>query len=99
MKSKRTKATDITYSVRKRVKERDKNRCIYCFSSFSIQIAHFIPRSLGGLGIAQNLACICLNCHLSLDQSTQRKDMLIHFEKHLKKHYPNWNREELIYKK
>ena len=97
MKSKRTIATSISNHVRQRVRDRDK-WCIFCGRSGS-DICHYVPRSSGGLGIEQNLALGCRQCHMMLDQSTHRKEMLKHFEKHLQKHYGVIDRKDLIYKK
>ena len=97
MKSKRTLATSIKNKVRQRVRERDK-WCIFCGRS-GTDTMHFVPRSSGGLGIEQNLALGCRTCHMMLDQTTKRKEMLKHFERHLQKHYGEFDRKDLIYKK
>lgn len=103
MPSKRTKATDISKDVRKEVIKRDTPRdvpqCIFCGSVYNLQIAHYIPRSAGGLGIKENLACACFVCHSKLDQSTYRKPMLVQFERYLRRCYPDWNQDKLKYKK
>ena len=103
MKSKRSKATDITNTVRKEVVKRDTPRdvpqCIFCGSVYNLQIAHYIPRSAGGLGIKENLACACYVCHSKLDQSTNRESMLVQFERYLRRCYPDWNPSKLKYKK
>lgn len=103
MPSKRTKATDISKDVRIAVINRDTPttlpQCIFCGSVYNLQIAHFIPRSAGGLGIKENLACACLVCHSKLDQSTYRKPMLVQFERYLRRCYPDWNQDKLKYKK
>lgn len=96
--SKRTKATDISIKVRQRVQERDL-WCIFCGNSYGLQVAHYIPRSSGGLGIEENLALACFRCHHLLDQSIKRKEMLARFESYLRHHYPNWEEVELIYRK
>lgn len=97
MKSKRTKATDISKEVRASVKNRDK-WCIFCGRT-GHDIMHYIPRSSGGLGIVQNLALGCRQCHMNLDQTTKREVMLKHFRKHLDKHYPNFTDEQRVFKK
>ena len=98
MKSKRTIATDISRKVRFDVYRRD-DRCIFCGSGYNVTVAHFISRANGGLGIEQNLACACLVCHSKLDQSLHRKPMLEQFERYLKRHYKDWNKDDLIYRK
>ena len=97
MKSKRTLKTDISNNVRQKVKLRDQ-WCIFCGRS-GTDTMHFVPRSSGGLGIEQNLALGCRTCHMMLDQSIHRKEMLEHFEKHLQKHYGVIDRKDLIYRK
>ena len=93
-----TKATSISPAVRKIVVERDKHRCIFC-GDYRIQVAHYVPRSQLGMGIPENLACVCPNCHRLLDQSTKRKMLLMIFERYLKFKYPKWEKKKLIYKK
>lgn len=104
MPSKRTKATDISTDVRKVVMERDSHfspypTCIFCGNPYGLQIAHYIPRSAGGLGIKENLACVCYVCHKKLDQSTNRQPMLKNFEIYLRHYYKDWNQDKLKYKK
>lgn len=99
MKSKRTKATSIPQSVKPIVAKRDNYKCIFCHSTYGITYAHYVSRANGGRGIEQNLACVCLECHRKLDQSTQRKVMLERFEKYLRSQYENWNVNDLKYRK
>ena len=104
MKSKRSKATDISKDLRKVVMERDSHfspypTCIFCGNPYGLQIAHYIPRSAGGLGIKENLAFACYVCHSKLDQSNHRKPMLVQFERYLRRCYPDWNPSKLKYKK
>ena len=96
MKSKRTIATSITKEVYQTVLERDK-QCIFCGSTNNLQCMHFIPRSKGGLGIKENLAMGCWTCHMKLDQSIHRKEMLKVFENVLNKYYDY--EIERVYKK
>lgn len=60
---------------------------------------HYISRANGGLGIEENLADGCIQCHMKLDQSPQRKEMKEVFKKYLQSKYPNWNEETLRYKR
>lgn len=96
--NKRTKATSISKEVRDIVLERDKH-CIFCGTTYGLTFAHYISRANGGLGIEQNLACVCMDCHRKLDQSTERKAMLEVFERYLKRQYENWNVNDLKYRK
>ena len=99
MKSKRSKACDISQITKKIVFERDNGRCIFCGSTQAMPNAHFIPRSKGGVGIEKNVVKACLNCHHKLDQSTNRKEMLDYTKKYLMSNYDNWTQESLVYKK
>ena len=99
MASKRTKATSISQSVKPIIANRDDYKCIFCHQTYGITYAHYISRANGGLGIEQNLACVCMECHRKLDQSTLRKEMLERFRQYLDKHYPGFTDEERKYKK
>ena len=98
---KRTKATDITPKVREIVKARDKQKCVYCGTSYAIQLAHiFVNRSHGGLGIEQNLVCLCIEHHMAMDNSREEKAKPIreHCERYLKERY-EIDVESMRYKK
>lgn len=62
---------------------------------------HYIPKSKMGLGILENLVLGCRYHHHLLDNGGKgyRDEMLKLTEKHLKSLYPNWKREELVYRK
>ena len=98
MRSRRTKACDISNEVRKIVRERDKDACIFCHR-YGSQVAHFIARSQGGLGIPENLVLACVKCHFSMDQTDKREEYKEKARKYLKSKYPNWKEEDLYYKK
>ena len=102
VKSARTKATDIPLSVKKRVWQRDKGKCVICGNSFNVMPnAHYIRRSKGGLGIEQNIFTACTDltpnkCHSNFDNFGIGKEKVIN---HFKLFYPNWSEEKLYYKK
>lgn len=98
-KTNRSKACDISQKVKEIVWERDNQRCIICGSHYAMPNAHFIPRSKGGLGIEQNIVTLCSECHHKTDNTSQRQQMLSIIEEYLKKHYKNWNKDNLIYNK
>ena len=101
-KHRQTKATDIPEKVKKIVWERDNHRCIFCHRYVPLECAccHFIPRSLGGLGIPENVYTGCSDCHREQDNGLNTKEYDMKVEKHLKDIYgANWNKEKLIYKK
>ena len=107
MKTKRSKATDIPMSVKKKVWERDKGRCVVCKNNYNVMPnAHYISRVKGGLGIEQNIVTLCTNftinkCHYKYDNGTKEEKKLIGsiIKKYLKSKYDNWNEDDLIYKK
>jgi 5-methylcytosine-specific restriction endonuclease McrA len=95
---KMSKACDISPKVRKEVLERD-NYCIICGSSYGLQIAHYISRARGGLGIPQNLAVMCVKCHGEYDNGKFHKEIGKAFTEHLQAHYPDRDEKDLVYKK
>ena len=107
MKSKRSKATDIPMSVKKKVFERDNGRCVLCGNYCNVMPnAHFIPRSKGGLGIEENIITLCTEltpnkCHRRYDFGTkeEREEIRQYLREYLKSKYDNWNEDDLIYKK
>lgn len=97
--SKRSKACDITDRVRLRVRIRDDNECIICHSGRCLQIAHYIPRSQGGLGIEENLVLMCFDCHMEYDNGRKRKEYGDYIRQYLQWQYTDWNEEKLKYDK
>jgi len=108
---KRTKELQFDLTTRRKIFMRDHGQCIFCEAGFEggdgferdiKDVMHFVPRSQGGLGVVENGAIGCRYHHMMLDNGNNteiRKKMLEHFEKHLRKHYTNWTRKELIYTK
>ena len=107
MKTKRSKATDIPMSVKKKVWERDKGCCIVCGNNYNVMPnAHYISRTKGGLGIEQNVVTLCTEltenkCHRKYDFGTEEERELIGsiIREYLKSKYENWNEEDLVYNK
>ena len=95
----RTKHTQISASVKRKVWERDHGYCIYCGSPDAAPEAHFIPRSHGGLGIEENILTLCRRCHYLFDETSEREYMRKFFIWYLKEKYPDWSEEKLIYRK
>lgn len=98
MRSRRTKACDISNEVRKIVRERDNDACIFCHR-YGSQVAHFVGRAQGGLGIPENLVLACVECHHNMDQSDMRNAYKEIARDYLMSKYPNWKEEDLYYKK
>ena len=95
---KRTRACAISKKTKLRVYERDKGRCIFCGAP-GLPEAHVVPRSHGGLGIEQNIVTLCRKCHDKMDNSTDRQQMLQVAADYLKRFYPDWSQQSLIYDK
>ena len=99
MKTKRTKACDITKKVKDLVWERDGRKCIICGSPYAFPNSHFVRRSQNGMGIPENIVTMCQRCHMMYDQGPERELIGAYTERYLRSQYPNWNKEKLIYKK
>ena len=107
MKTKRSKKTDIPMSVKKKVFERDKGRCVICGNYCNVMPnAHYISRQKGGLGIEENIVTLCTEltqnkCHRKYDFGTKEERLKIKekIRKYLQSKYKNWNEEDLVYKK
>lgn len=111
-RSKRSRSTEFSAKAREEIKARDGNNCIFCVMRYQMEkadpyeqsikeIMHYIPRSAGGLGIAQNAAIGCKYHHMMLDNGNQgnREEMLGLFREYLSKRYRGWNEKELVYDK
>lgn len=98
MKNKRTKALEIPSRVKNAVYERDNGACVWCAKRGEPN-AHYVPRSQGGKGIEENILTLCWDCHMRYDQSEHRAKMREFFKSYLKSKYPDWDEENLIYKK
>lgn len=99
MKSKRTKACEISQQTKRRVFERDNGRCIICGKA-GIPNAHYIRRSQGGLGIEQNVVTLCMICHNAYDNGFLRERIGQKIHDYLEyKYFPNWKEEDLVYNK
>ena len=102
-----TKARDFDRKTKMDISERDSVDgwpcCVYCGAAAPEPLAwsnaHFIARSQGGLGVAENGLTLCPECHRRYDQTIDRKQMREFFRVYLKSHYPYWDEDELIYGK
>lgn len=98
MSSIRTRALQISPQARKIVKERDK-WCVCCGNIYKLEIAHYISRGSGGLGIPENLVLLCQACHYDYDQTGKRKAIGTYLKSYLQSQYSNWDETKLKYKK
>lgn len=100
MKTKRSKACDITQAVKQAVWERDGERCIICGSPYAMPNAHYISRAHGGLGIEQNIVTLCQTCHHTYDNTSQRPFYREAIKAYLRGKYgAEWDEEKLVYNK
>lgn len=99
MKSRRSKATDISQKTKNKVWERDNHCCVICGNPNAMPNAHFVARSHSGLGIEQNIITLCLKCHNDYDNSDKRQEYKEIIRKYLQLKYSDWNEQELIYNK
>ena len=108
-KSKRTKATSFSKNTVAIIMQRDRYQCLFCRlgkygkseCNWIQDIMHYVNRSAGGLGIEQNGVVGCRYHHSLLDNGNKgyRKEMLADMKAYLQEQYPDWNEEELYYKK
>lgn len=98
--SEAAKAKQISTKTKKIVYERDNGLCVVC-GRRGLPEAHYIPRSAGGLGIEQNIVCLCRDCHNKFDfgdgETMDTYGEII--RNYLKSKYPDWDEDKLIYKK
>lgn len=97
--SKKSKACDISPSVRLKVLERDDCRCVLCGIKNNLQIAHYVSRARNGLGIPENLVTLCYKHHFQYDNGKFHIEIKKRIEDYLKARYPDWDNINLIYKK
>jgi hypothetical protein len=94
-----TIACDISPEVKKKVWERDGHCCIICGNTQAMPNSHYIRRSRQGLGIEQNVVTMCEKCHHETDNGDMQEIYRARMREYLMAHYPDWNEEDLIYKK
>ena len=101
MKSKRTQALEITKKTKLVVWERDNHCCIFCgrYVEWNYANSHYVKRSQGGLGIEQNIMTNCDRCHKLFEETKYRPQMKEYAKKYFMSKYPNWNENDLIYRK
>lgn len=99
-KSRRSKATDIPKKVKDAVFERDNCCCIIC-GKRGLPNAHYISRAKGGLGIERNIVTLCPVCHYNYDfgNASERESCKYIIKEYLVSCYPDFNENDLIYKK
>lgn len=102
MKSKRSRACDISPKVREQVLSRDARRCTLCGSTYRLELAHaFLPRSRGGLGKKENLITLCQRHHRMLDsgKAEEQEAVRIFVDTYMKNKYGKIDLNKLKYDK
>ena len=102
-----TKARDFSRTAKDQISERDSIEgwpcCVFCGLAAPAPLAwsnaHFISRAQGGLGIPENGLTLCPECHRRYDQTTARQEMREFFREYLQEQHPDWNEEQLYYRK
>lgn len=105
----RTVSLGITLAVKEAVADRDSFDgwpcCLLCGTPtpannrLAFSCAHYISRAQGGMGREDNILSLCPDCHRRYDNTTDRVMLQPYFRRYLMEHYPNWNEENLVYKK
>lgn len=100
LSSKRAKALAIDTKTKRLVHDRDGGLCVNCRRPGSPE-AHYIPRSMGGLGCEENILTLCRKCHDIFDNGCRevREEMRGRFAAYLASFYDGWDEENLIYRK
>lgn len=96
---KMTKATSIPKNVKEIVFARDDGRCILCHSPYGLPCSHVVRRSQCGKGVEQNIVTLCHKCHREFDEGENREQLYDEVVAYLKQFYPDWSREQVIYRK
>lgn len=98
--SKRAKALAIDTKTKRMVYDRDGGMCVNCGLPGNPE-AHFIPRSMGGLGCEENVLTLCRRCHDLFDNGCRdvRDDLRDRFRLYLMDIYDGWDEGNLIYRK
>lgn len=96
------KQTEIPKRVREKVYERDSYDgapcCIICGSPYNIEVHHLVERSRGGMGVEENLVCLCSRCHRKL-HDTEDGEIKGFIREYLSNHYDGWDESNYIRRK
>ena len=95
---KMTRATAISKAVKEAVNRRDRGCCVICGRP-GMPNAHVVRRSRGGMGIERNIVTLCPACHREFDEGRQHEAYEVRIIAYLKGFYPDWSRENMVYRK
>jgi hypothetical protein len=73
-----TKRNDFSAAMRVHIRDRDGERCVLCGRP-GREVHHIIPRSIGGLGTADNGVCLDHSCHHQAHRSKHVEKQLMRF--------------------
>ena len=111
MKSKLTKAKEISYETKCKVLDRQGNRSItgVMLSPFNVEFHHVVPRSASGIGYEWNICAITkdehrwYHDHANIRVNGKDRYTYLEFEilmkNHLKKMYTGWAEEKCKFRK
>ena len=92
--------TEISPEIRRKVYERDSWEetpcCIYCGKQRP-EVHHYVERSRGGMGIPENLVCLCYECHRRLHNGDTH--IKRYCRSYLESKYEDWNENDVIVRK
>lgn len=108
----RNKRLQFDMKTKQKIAQRDMT-CLFCRQQYHMStagdeygysipdIAHYVNKSAGGLGIEENGVLVCRYHHQLLDNGNKglRGEMLFRMEAYLKSIYPGWTKEDLYYRK
>lgn len=111
-KKKLSSRMEFTAKERRKIHERDRERCVFCEMGYQmpedpaycrtgLQIMHIVPRSQLGMGVEQNGALGCVWHHNLMDNGNRerRKEMMTILERRMEMFYPGWSRNRVTYSK
>jgi len=111
MKSKLTKAKEISYETKCKVLDRQGNRSItgVMLSPYNVEFHHVVPRSASGIGYDWNIVAITkdehrwYHDHANIRVNGKDRYTYLEFEilmkNHLKKMYTGWAEEKCKFRK
>lgn len=99
MKKASTKACEISPAVKRAVAERDGGMCVICRRNVGLPEGHYIPRSKLGMGIPENIVCICRECHDKQHARGYGELVRRRMKEYLDEKYPGFPDDDRVYHK